>query len=159
MNIQQEIRQSRFSSEYHKLWVNILFTANWLRAAELRIFRGYAISPQQYNVLRILRGQHPKPASLHLIRERMLDRESNASRLVDKLCEAGLASRVECPVNRRKVDIRLTEKGLELLHKLDPETELLVQKIACIGEDNAENMNGLLDLLRNPSTEEPGQKE
>jgi DNA-binding MarR family transcriptional regulator len=159
MDIQQEIVQSRFSSEYHKLWVNIVFTANWLRAAELRIFRPYAISPQQYNVLRILRGQHPLPASLHLIRERMLDRESNASRLVDKLCEAGLASRVECPVNRRKVDIRLTDKGVELLLKLDPEAAALVQKIACIGEENAACMNGLLDLLRNPSTEQTRDKD
>ena len=154
MKIEDEIKQTAFSSEYHKLWVNMIFTVNWLRTKELKLFRRHGLSPQQYNVLRILRGQHPKPASLNLIRERMLDRESNASRLVDKLCENGLTTRIECPNNRRSVEIRLTEKGLTVLRVLDADFDTLMQHILHIEPGDAVRLNALLDDLRNSPTGE-----
>lgn len=154
MKIEDEIKQSVFSSEYHKLWVNMIFTVNWLRTKELKLFRPHGISPQQYNVLRILRGQHPKPASLILIRDRMLDRESNASRLVDKLCESGLTTRMECPNNRRSVEIRLTEKGLSLLRVLDADFDTLMKHALQIEPEDAARLNDLLDDLRNSSASE-----
>ena len=94
MRIEEEINQQKFKDEYHKLAVNLQFTANWLSAKHTKAFRHFGISPQQFNVLRILKGQYPNPSSLLLIRERMLDKESNASRLIDKLVNAGLTERM-----------------------------------------------------------------
>ncbi len=148
MTIEEEIKQKAFTNEYHKLVVNLMFTANWMRSNEHRLLKPFGISGQQYNVLRILRGQHPRPASLILVRERMLDKESNASRLVDKLCQAGLTHRVQCPNDRRQVEISLTVKGDELLKKIKPEIDKLHGNISHIGEEHAKTCNELLDELR-----------
>ena len=148
MSIEKEIKQKAFASEYHKLVINLLFTANWIRSREHRLLRIFSISPQQYNVLRILKGQHPKPSSLILIRERMLDKDSNASRLVDKLCEGGYTHRIQCSKDRRQVDISITTKGIDLLDNLRPEVDKLHAQLSHIGEEDAKTFNRLLDKLR-----------
>src|SRR4051812_29759437 len=103
MKLEDEIKQKNFTSIYHKVNINILFTASWLSTQTARILKPYSITPQQYNVLRILRGQNANPASVGLIQERMLDKSSNASRLVDKLLEKKLIDRKTCPEDRRQV--------------------------------------------------------
>ncbi|MDX5435995.1 MAG: MarR family transcriptional regulator, partial [Pontibacter sp.] len=97
-----------------------MFTGEWLMARVDSLLKPYDISSQQYNVLRILRGQQGKPLNLYAIQERMLNRMSNATRLVEKLRLKGLVTREQCEANRRKVEITITNKGLQLLDKLDP---------------------------------------
>lgn len=148
MGIQEEIKQTFFKDEFQKLAVNLQYTANWLGAQEKKILKNHGISMQQYNVLRILKGQRSKPASLLLIRERMLDKESNASRLVDKLCAAGYTNRVECAKDRRRVDITITKEGLKLLERATPEIEKTHHLLRRFGKENAIMLNDLLDDLR-----------
>lgn len=150
MKIEEEIKQSNFKNEYHKLVINLKFTAGWLSGLHNRIFKLHGISSQQFNVLRILRGQYPKPSSLILIRERMLDKESNASRLIDKLEVSGFTKRVQCPNDRRQVDITITQKGIDLLEKINPETERLTLSRINLSIEEAKILNRLLDKLRGP---------
>ncbi len=149
MRLEEDIRQKKFETIYHKLAVNLHFTDSWLRTKEHKVLKKYGLSAQQYNVLRILKGQHPNPSTLVLIRERMIDRESNASRLIDKLNDAGLTNRVMCKKDRRRVDITITEKGLQLLEKVNPEIRQLTEKLNTITTEEAETLNNLLDKLRN----------
>jgi len=148
MKIEDEIKQKAFKDEYHKLVVNVKFTAGWLNALHNKILKCHGVSLQQFNVLRILKGQYPKPSSLILIRERMLDKESNASRLIDKLESAGLTKRVQCPNDRRQVDITITEAGIELLKKVNPDVEQITSEIINLSVDEAKVLNNLLDKMR-----------
>lgn len=157
MKIEEEIKQKTFSSEYHKLIVNLKFTSGWISGLHNRIFRKYGISPQQFNVLRILKGQYPNPSSLLLIRERMLDKESNASRLIDKLEVSGLTERKQCPEDRRQVDITITRQGIDLLEKINPEVEQITGKIINLSPEEATQLNYLLDKLRNGSNSGNGE--
>ena len=148
MSIEEEIKQKNFQNEYHKLAVNLQFTANWLSGVHAKVLRSFGISAQQFNVLRILKGQFPNPSSLILIRERMLDKESNASRLIDKLVSTELTKRVQCPSNRRQVDITITQKGMDLLNQINPKVEELESTLSGLSVAEANQLNGLLDKLR-----------
>jgi len=154
MRIEEEIKQKSFKNEYHKLFVNLKFTANWLSGHHNRIFKSYGLSAQQYNVLRILKGQYPNPSSLILIRERMLDKESNASRLIDKLQAAGYTKRVQCPNDRRQVDITITAEGIRLLEIINPAIEDLTNQLLVLDEIEAKTLNNLLDKIRDPKVEQ-----
>lgn len=148
MTIEEEIKQSKFKSEYHKLAVNLQFTSNWLGTTYSKLLKNFGISRQQFNVLRILKGQYPNASSLLLIRERMLDKESNASRLIDKLVNNDLTKRVQCPNDRRQVEITITQKGIELLEELNPMIDQASKQLECISEEEAGLLNNLLDKLR-----------
>ena len=148
MSIEEEIKQKNFQNEYHKLAVNLQFTTNWLSGVHAKVLRSFGISAQQFNVLRILKGQFPNPSSLILIRERMLDKESNASRLIDKLVSTELTKRVQCPSNRRQVDITITQKGMDLLNQINPKVEELESTLSGLSVAEANQLNGLLDKLR-----------
>ena len=148
MRIEEEIKQKYFQNEYHKLAVNLQFTANWLSALHSKLLRSFKISLQQFNVLRILKGQYPDPSNLILIRERMLDKESNASRLIDKLVDAELVTRIQCPKDRRRVDITISEKGIKLLEQLNPEVDEIKNTLASLNEEEAKRLNDLLDKMR-----------
>ncbi|MBK6948844.1 MAG: winged helix DNA-binding protein [Haliscomenobacter sp.] len=149
MRIEEAIQQKRFRSEYQKVVVNILYTASWLSQMSARMLKSLGISPEQYNLLRILRGMHPEPATVKLLTDRMIDKMSNASRLVEKLRLKGLVERTECPADRRRVDVRITEKGLALLKKADVfmEDDLELQ-LTNLDTAEAEQLNALLDQLR-----------
>ncbi|KAB1063479.1 MarR family winged helix-turn-helix transcriptional regulator [Salibacter halophilus] len=148
MKLEDEIKQKKFKTEYEKLLVNILFTSSWLNGAHLKFLKPRGLSQQQYNVLRILRGQHPDPASIGLISERMLDKNSNASRLVDKLLDKELIVRTTSKYDRRQKEIAITEKGLDLLEVLDEEFRKFQQQFHTLSVNEAENLNNLLDKLR-----------
>jgi DNA-binding MarR family transcriptional regulator len=148
MRIEEEIKQKSFKDEFHKLVINLKFTAGWLGGFHTRMLKCHGLSAQQFNVLRILKGQYPKPSSLILIKDRMLDKDSNASRLIDKLEAAGLSKRVQCSNDRRQVDITITTAGLQLLEKVSPEVEQLTSKIINLEEEEAKKLNYLLDKLR-----------
>lgn len=148
MKLEEEIKQKTFISPYHRLTVNILFTASWLNTQTIRVLKPFGITPQQYNVLRILRGQNQKPASVGLIQERMLDKSSNASRLIDKLVEKKLIDRKTCPEDRRQVDIRINQKGLDLLQDVEPNIDHMDSVFNSLSEEEATIAGDLIDRLR-----------
>jgi DNA-binding MarR family transcriptional regulator len=149
MRIEDEIQQKKFKSEYQKAHINILFTAAWLSQQNQKILKPLGISSQQFNILRILRGMHPQPASIKLLTERMIDKMSNASRLVDKLLAKDLVQRTESGDDRRRVDVVITDKGLQLLEKASIAVEdSLQQEMAMLSEEEAARLNELLDQLR-----------
>ena len=148
MKLEDEIKQSSFRNEYHKLAVNIIFTHSWLMSKIYELLDEYDLTPQQFNLLRILRGQYPKPASITLLKERMLDKMSDASRLVERLLAKGLVERKICPEDRRKVDVVITKKGLKLLEKIDKKDNEMDNYLKNLSEVEAKKLNELLDKLR-----------
>jgi DNA-binding MarR family transcriptional regulator len=148
MRLEKEIKQHRFSNQYHKALVNIIFTNNWITSQQAEILKPHGITMQQYNVLRILRGQHPNPATIKTIKERMLDKMSDASRIVEKLRTKGLVERNECSRDRRNVDALITQKGRDLLAKIDAPEHLLENRLTALDSEEIKNLNCLLDKLR-----------
>jgi DNA-binding MarR family transcriptional regulator len=148
LRLEDEIQQKKFKSVEQKLMLNIIYTSNWISSKQGSFFRDSDISSQQYNVLRILRGQYPNPCSIKLIKERMLDRMSDASRIVDKLNTKKLLIRRECPNDRRSVDVIITEEGLELLKSLDHVDDVSKQTLKSLTTEDMNTLNDLLDKLR-----------
>lgn len=147
-SINEAIQQDQFREPLEKVIVNILFTHSWLSGIQNKWLKPYDLSIQQYNILRILRGQHPKPASVNKLIERMLDKNSNSSRLVEKLRKKGMVERTECERDRRQVDVRITEKGLKQLDELDDRFPELLNQLGALSKAEAEQLSGLLDKLR-----------
>lgn len=150
MSIETDIKQTTpFRTPYHRVMVNLIYTSNWISNSQTHLLKPFKLTVQQYNVLRILRGQHPNPIKVADITERMLDKMSNASRLVDKLVAKQLVVRTECPSDRRAVDVTVTDKGLQLLTKLDlVQTEWADLQKSKLSEDEATSLSDLLDQLR-----------
>ena len=148
MSIETDIKQSKFRNAYHKMALNLIYTTSWLANSQACLLKPYDLTTQQYNVLRILRGQHPNPVRVNDIIERMLDKMSNASRLVDKLLLKGLVKRTECPHDRRAVDVVITDSGLAILAELDNMQGEWEQKLQNLTEDEAYSLSSLLDKLR-----------
>jgi DNA-binding MarR family transcriptional regulator len=148
MELGKEIQQKSFKSPHQKLAINLFYTTNWLSYHYEGFFKGKDLTTQQFNVLRILRGQYPNPCSIKLIKERMLDRMSDTSRIVDKLFTKKLLQRNECPNDRRSVNVIITDKGLELLKSLDYIDELAKQNTKSLTQDEINTLNDLLDKLR-----------
>lgn len=151
MPIENEIMQASFASEGEKLLVNLLFTCGWVESYQLRFFKQYDLSTQQYNVLRILRGQKGHAIPITSVSERMIDRMSNTSRLVDKLCTKNFVERSTCKVDRRAVDLKITDTGLALLAKIDDGIAGSQEDLINISEDDLSQLNKLLDKLRDES--------
>lgn len=150
MSIETDIKQTTpFRTPYQRVMVNIIFTSNWIADSQTKILKPFGLTIQQYNVLRILRGQYPNPVKVSDITERMLDKMSNASRLVDKLVAKKLVLRTECPSDRRAVDVVITDQGMALLKRLDTHQmdfdELNRNKLT---EEEAVQLSQLLDRLR-----------
>ena len=148
MRIEEEIKQKSFKSEYHKLAVNIIFTHGWLVGLQKRIFDNYDITGAQFNILRILRGQHPKPTSINMLKDRMLDKMSDTSRLIERLRIKGLVDRKICPNDRRKTDVTITKTGLSLLKELDNLELKIENSLSKIDKQEAKTVNDLLDKMR-----------
>ncbi|ACT93641.1 MarR family winged helix-turn-helix transcriptional regulator [Dyadobacter fermentans] len=151
MSIETDIKQKKFRSPYQKLALNLVYTTKWLEYKQLESFKEHDITPQQYNVLRILRGQQGNPIKVSEITDRMLDKSSNTSRLIDKLLAKNLAKRTSCESDRRAVDVVITSEGLELLKVLDPFIEDWENRFNIISEEEAEQISALLDKLREPN--------
>jgi DNA-binding MarR family transcriptional regulator len=148
MSLEQDIQQERFSNEFEKAMVNVLFTSNWLYNGNSARLKPHGITPEQFNVLRILRGSHPKKLMLADITARMLDKNSNATRLVEKLRQKGFVNREICENNRRQVDISITEKGLATLKKIDADQMAWLDQLKNISKGEAQELNRILDKLR-----------
>lgn len=149
MDIENEIKSTVAIELAKKVLLNIFFTRNILTDKFHEILKPFDISSEQYNVLRILRGQKGRPANMCSIQERMIAKNSNTTRLIDKLLLKSMVTRKECPENRRKIEILITEKGLAVLAKLDP---IVIDHenyfAANLSESELEQLNTLLEKYR-----------
>lgn len=148
MTIEEEIKQSKFRNVQQKAILNILFTSNWIQNKQKEFFEPFGITGQQYNILRILRGQHPNLISGAEIKSRMLDKNSDVSRLLDRLIGKNLVSKSQCPNDKRASDILITESGLSLLEKLDSSINNLDTKLNSLSAEEANQLSTLLDKSR-----------
>jgi DNA-binding MarR family transcriptional regulator len=147
MGIEKEIQTQNFRNEYQKVGVNIIFTANWFTERFKQILDDYDITNQQFNILRILRGSK-RPLSTLQIRDRMLDKMSDTSRIVDRLVKKELVEKAVCEADKRLVDIRITDKGMALLLELDCRNEDTDNLLKGLNSEEAQALNHLLDKLR-----------
>lgn len=146
--INEELHQPKFRNQHQKVQLNILFTAGWIHSKTQQIFKTYGLSHQQYNVLRILKGAFPAVLSLGQIKDRMLDRMSDTSRIVDRLHLAGLLIRSTDVKDRRVANIRISEKGLNLLNEMEKEEANLDHISSQLSVAESEMLNALLDKIR-----------
>ena len=147
MGIEKDIQQPNFRNEYQKMGINLLYTANWLNENIGKFLDQEEITQQQYNILRILRGSEV-PLSTLQIRERMLDKMSDTSRIVDRLIVKELVAKSTCPADKRLVDITLTIKGYALVEKLDQLNDQIDGLLKGVTENEAKTINEILDKLR-----------
>ncbi|SEN51432.1 DNA-binding transcriptional regulator, MarR family [bacterium A37T11] len=149
MKLEDEIK-SRFQNEYHKAALNIMFTNSWLISLLKKRTDAKHITLQQYNILRILRGQHPNPATVNLLKERMIDKMPDVSRIIDRLVQKEFVSRCTNNRDRRAVDILITDKGLNILHQLDIDDEMKLDHLLNknLTEQECQTLNYLLDKMR-----------
>jgi DNA-binding MarR family transcriptional regulator len=152
MGIEQDIQQPNFRNEFQKMGINLLFTANWLNEQIGKMLSEEGVTQQQYNILRILRGS-ATPLSTLKIRERMLDKMSDTSRIVDRLITKELVVKNTCEKDKRLVDITLSQKGLSLVDQLDQYNERIDALLKGINESEAKTMNQILDKIRVDSKE------
>jgi DNA-binding MarR family transcriptional regulator len=149
MKIEAAIKSIHSLGLTTKSVINIMFTSRVVEENIQSVLKACDLSIPQYNVLRILRGQRGNPANLSTLQERMIDKSSNTTRLVDKLLKKGWAKRQVCANNRRKVEIFITENGLQVLATLDPLMEANNKKlVSTLTEPELETLNNLLDKLR-----------
>lgn len=148
MGIEKDIQQPNFRNEFQKMGINIIYTANWLNECIASFLAKEDITLQQYNILRILRGSEV-PLSTLQIRERMLDKMSDTSRIVDRLIVKDLVQKSACKADKRLVDITLTDKGIQLVNKLDLYNDQIDATLKGVTEAEANTLNQILDKLRN----------
>ena len=147
--LEEAIHQKAFADERIKVDIKIMFTASWLATIKARALKDMGISWQQFNILRILKGAHPRPATVKYLAERMIDQTSNASRLVDKLVDKKMVTRTICPHDRRQVEINLTEKGMDDVATASEVLESgLRAQLNHLSVEEAMHLNQLLDKIR-----------
>jgi DNA-binding MarR family transcriptional regulator len=152
MALEEEINQLKFRNEYQKSAINLVYTYNWITERTNRIFDESGITSQQFNILRILRGAG-KPLSTLQIRQRMLDKMSDTSRIVDRLVRKGFVKKNTCKSDRRLVDITITDKGRKLLEKIDAYDGQMDSIMMNLTVEEAKTLNDLLDKIRDQPTE------
>lgn len=144
----KETKSPRYESAFHEVLVNVSFTNNWINDKIKQAVSPYDITSQQFNVLRILRGQYPNPSTINLIKSRMLDKMCDASRIVDRLVQKDLIVKKINAIDKRAVDIIINEKGTSLLKKMDGEVSLSAILNSNLDKEEAEQLNKLLDKAR-----------
>ena len=147
MSIEKDINQRLFRNEYQKGIINLIYTYNWLNEKMKKLFDRENITGQQYNILRILRGAG-KPISTLQIRERMLDKMSDTSRIVDRLLIKGLVKKKVSETDKRLVDVSITSKGASLLKKMDVYEDEMDNILAGLNKEETKTLNILLDKIR-----------
>jgi DNA-binding MarR family transcriptional regulator len=148
VEIEKVIKQSKFVDGYQKAMINLLYTSNYFRDTHQSIFNKYQIQGQHFNVLRILKGKHPEPVSPGYIKEVMLDKGRDLTRLIDKLVAMGWVNRNICPENKRKMNITLTEKGVDIVSNISKEVHVKDQNVKCLSDAEYHQLSDLLDRMR-----------
>ena len=146
--LQKEIKTKKFENVFQQALVNVIFTYHWCTKNVKETLVPFDITQQQYNVLRILRGQYPSPATINLIKNRILDKMSDTSRIVDRLIQKGYVDKSVNSYDKRAVDIIISEKGLTLLKKMDKEIDFSSFITPNLTSDEAKQLNILLDKMR-----------
>lgn len=149
MKIEDELKQGKFQSNVHKALVNVMFTNSWISDRFRVVFKNYQLTSQQYNVLRILRGGYPEAMNPNQIKAVMIDKNPDLTRLCDRLLAMGYIERCVNDENKRKMNIRINEKGLEILDQIDPAVNKLQSEISGLTEAEAAKLSDLLDKIRN----------
>jgi DNA-binding MarR family transcriptional regulator len=148
MKIEDEIKQPKFRTSYQKVGINIIFTSNWLLGKQQDFFKPFGITASQFNILRILRGQHPNKITGVEIKSRMLDRNSDIPRLLDRLVKKNLINKSVCPTDKRAADVSITESGLALLQKVDSQIDEMEMLQIKLSDEEATQLSDLLDKCR-----------
>lgn len=148
MSIDKDIQQAKFRNVYQKAGINLIYTLGWMKDKTKCIFDEEDITSQQFNILRILRGSFPQPLSTLQIRERMLEKMSDTSRIVDRLITKGLVKKITCKADRRLVDVIITDKGKKLLERLDAKQDEIDNVLSNLTEKEAALLSDLLDKIR-----------
>jgi len=147
MKIEEEIKQPKFRSNHQKALLNLLYTASWLQGNQQHFFKPFKITAQQFNILRILKGQHPSAISATEIKSRMLDKNSDVSRLLDRLVRKNLITKTTCPNDKRATDVKIAEGGLELLETLE-QYQSEIDGVLSLTDEEALQLSDLLDKCR-----------
>lgn len=147
MKIEDEIKQPKFKDPFQKAVINLIFTANWLQTKHQDFFKAEGITIQQFNILRILKGQYPKSISATEIKSRMLDKNSDVSRLLDRMVAKKLVVKQVCPNDKRAADVSITEGGLEILTTLE-RRQAELDGVLHLSEEDAKTLSDLLDKSR-----------
>ena len=147
MKIEEEIKQLKFKSSHQKAIINLLFTASWIQTQQQQFFKSFGITNQQFNILRILKGQYPNAISATEIKSRMLDKNSDVSRLLDRLTAKKLILKQTCPKDKRAADVSITQEGLDILAELDKKQKQ-IDTVLSLSEKEAEELSNLLDKGR-----------
>ena len=148
LGIEQDIQQSTFRNFHQKAAINLIYTLSWMKERTKSIFDAEGITSQQFNILRILRGSFPQPLSTLQIRERMLEKMSDTSRIVDRLITKGFVKKITCKNDRRLVDVIITDKGKKLLERLDTRQDEIDGVLSKLSEKDANILSDLLDKIR-----------
>jgi DNA-binding MarR family transcriptional regulator len=148
MKIEEEIQTTRFRNAHQKAAINLIFTAGWVEDHNKQYFKSFGITPQQFNILRILRGQHPGKISVTEVKARMLDKNSDVSRLLSRLISKRLIGKSQCANDKRAADILITEQGLVLLKKIDQCVDQIDLELLKLTPVEADQLNFLLDKCR-----------
>ena len=148
MGIEKDIKQAKFRNHRQKAGINLIYTLGWIRDRTKSIFEAEDITSQQFNILRILRGSFPQPLSTLQIRERMLEKMSDTSRIVDRLVTKELVKKITCKNDRRLVDVIITENGKKLLERLDSRQNEIDGVLGNLSEKEANILSDLLDKIR-----------
>ena len=149
MTINEAVKQANFQNEQQRMLINVLYTNNWLINKIKKTLKPHNITHHQYNVLRILQGKHPAACSAGNIKQVMLDKTPDVTRLIDRLLQKGYVSRCVCSNNRRQIDICITEKGILLLQDIEPKMRKMMSFTQHISEQEAMQVNFILDKFRN----------
>ncbi len=147
MKIEEEIKQEKFSSQHQKALINLIYTSNWLASRHQNLFKPHNLTLQQYNILRILKGQHPKSISATEIKIRMLDKNSDVSRLLDRLVAKKLIIKKVCPNDKRAADVNITDDGIVVLKLIEKQHSDKDQFLS-LSESEAKQLSDLLDKSR-----------
>ncbi len=148
MEIEKEIKQPKFKSPYQKATINLIYTAKWLESKQQDFFKPFGITSSQFNILRILRGQHQNKISGAEVKSRMLDRNSDISRLLDRLIKKKLISKSACPDDKRAADIVITSEGLDVLSQVDGFIDASEKTNIHLSKEEAAQLSLLLDKCR-----------
>ena len=148
MKLQEALKTDRFRDEQHKATLNVLYTAYWFKSHLNVVFKEYSITEEQFNVMRILKGKHPEQMCVRDIASRMLEKNSNVPRIVDRLVAKDFAKRENSREDKRETLISLTAKGIAQLEKVSKEVEKKSNEIINLSSEEADQLHNLLEKLR-----------
>ncbi len=148
VKIEEAIKQPKFRNDYQKVVVNLMYTSGWLNARQEEFFKPFGITSSQFNILRILRGQAGKSLTGAEIKSRMLERNSDISRLLDRLARKKLIHRRQCPDDKRATDVTITKSGMTILHEIDAHIDDTEKKLFQLTREEARQLSDLLDKAR-----------